>query len=124
MHVQVLNGLRGSFTVGLDNVQAWRASCVSNRAGKVHRCSSQVGGRGGSYVPNCGYVLARDQQRMPQSRRLGGEKSNHVIIAVNLASIGLAGDNFTERAIHAFVQSQDLMYAESTQVPMFASMFA
>src|SRR5690606_3972659 len=100
MDVQVEDRLTGRATVGLNDVEAIGVDCALDCCGEPRCCPGELLGSDFIKCPNVGHMEAMDHKRVPEGSRIVREEGNDMLIAIDLASVGIVPvDNLAEGAI-------------------------
>lgn len=113
--------------IRLNDVQPVRLNRGPNRARYANRNDAEAFGELIIELPDVGYVPARYHNCVPEGRWLRWKERHCVRIAIHLAHIGVVSrHNLAKGALIRLQRSlvHDRLYAESTQLSMFAAMLA
>ena len=100
MNMKVEDSLAGSSAVGLDDVEAIRVDRAFDRRRQLGRYAGELVSGHLVERPDIGDVKARDDQGVPEGRRIVGKESDDMIIAVYLAGVWIVALNdLAERAV-------------------------
>lgn len=100
MDVEVEDRLTGRATVRLDDIEAIGVDCALDCGGDPRCRSGELLGSDFIKCPNVGHMEARDHQCVPEGSRVVWKEGDDILIAINLASVGIvAVDDLAEGAI-------------------------
>lgn len=100
MNVQVEDSLARRTAVGLDDIEPVRIDCTFDRCGEPGCCVSELFCSASVKRPDVGNVDARDDQGVSEGCRVVGEERDNMLIAIDLAGIGVVSlDDLAEGAV-------------------------